>query len=152
MKPSLHSLSFLLISSQSFDCHLKRLNHFSESELLYDWWFTANQFVLATTPWASRLVILVSNWGYSPYVTSSLTRGWVYRLQLLLSLVSAVILTSEFHGTHDHILLPKPGGPEPRIYISQEQGGPVITPGTGFPFRRLLRLAGLGWRLKILIT
>jgi hypothetical protein len=26
-------------------------------------------------------------------------------------------------------------------YIPQEQGGPVIPPGTGFPFRRLLRLA-----------
>jgi hypothetical protein len=41
---------------------------------------------------------------------------------------------------------PQPGGPGPRIYISQEQGGPVITPSTGFPFRRLLRLAGLRWR------
>jgi hypothetical protein len=43
--------------------------------------------------------------GYSPYVTSSMTRGWVYRLQLLLVLASAVILRSESHGTHDHILL-----------------------------------------------
>jgi hypothetical protein len=31
--------------------------------------------------------------------------GWVCRLQLLLALVSAVILRSESHGTHDHILL-----------------------------------------------
>jgi hypothetical protein len=36
-----------------------------------------------------------------------------------------------------------PGGPGPRIYISQEHSGPVIPPGNGFPFRRLLRLAGL---------
>jgi hypothetical protein len=42
--------------------------------------------------------------------------------------------------------LPKPGGPGPRIYIPQEQGGPVITLGTWFPFRRLLRLTGLRWR------
>jgi hypothetical protein len=42
--------------------------------------------------------------------------------------------------------LPQPGGPGPRIYIPQEQSGPVMTPGTGFPFRRLLRLAGLRWR------
>jgi hypothetical protein len=41
---------------------------------------------------------------------------------------------------------PQPGGPGPRISIPQEQGGPVIPPGTGFPFRRLLRLAGLRWR------
>jgi hypothetical protein len=30
---------------------------------------------------------------------------WVYRLQLLLSLPSAIILGSETRGTHDHILL-----------------------------------------------
>jgi hypothetical protein len=42
--------------------------------------------------------------------------------------------------------LPQPGGPGPRIYIRQEQRGPVIPPGTGFPFRHLLRLAGLRWR------
>jgi hypothetical protein len=41
---------------------------------------------------------------------------------------------------------PEPGGPPPRIYIPQEQGGPVIPPGTGFPFRRLLRFAGLRWK------
>jgi hypothetical protein len=36
---------------------------------------------------------------------SSLTRGRIYRLQLLLVLASAVILGSESHGTHDYILL-----------------------------------------------
>jgi hypothetical protein len=39
----------------------------------------------------------------------------------------------------------QPGGPGPRNYILQEQGCPVIPPGTGFPFRRLLQLAGLRW-------
>jgi hypothetical protein len=43
--------------------------------------------------------------GYSPYATSSLTRGWVCRLQLLLALSSVVILGSESRETHDHILL-----------------------------------------------
>jgi hypothetical protein len=33
-----------------------------------------------------------------------------------------------------------------RIYISQEQDGPVITPGTGFSFSILLRLTGSRWR------
>jgi hypothetical protein len=32
--------------------------------------------------------------------------------------------------------------PGPRIYIPHEQGGPVIPPGTGFPFRCLLRPKG----------
>jgi hypothetical protein len=43
--------------------------------------------------------------GYSPYVISSLTRGWIFRLQLLISLASAVILGYESRGTHDHIIL-----------------------------------------------
>jgi hypothetical protein len=42
--------------------------------------------------------------GYSPYVRSSLTRGWVCRLQLLLVLASAVILRSESRGTRDILL------------------------------------------------
>jgi hypothetical protein len=58
-----------------------------------------------------------------------LMRGWVCRLQLLLVLGSTVILRSEFHRTHYHILLsqikrlPQPGGLGPHIYIS----------GTGWP-------------------
>jgi hypothetical protein len=79
-----------------------------ESELPYDWRFTANQFVLATSPSrlaASNFIFQLNTWGYSPYVTSSLTRGWVCRLQLLLVLANAIILRSESRGTHDHILL-----------------------------------------------
>jgi hypothetical protein len=33
-----------------------------------------------------------------------------------------------------------------RIYILQEQGGPVIPPAIGFPFCCLLRVTGLWWR------
>jgi hypothetical protein len=84
------------------------LSALSESELLYDWRFNANQFVLATSPLkpTTRIFIFQLNTcGHSPYVTSSLTRGWVCRLQLLLGLASAVILRSESRGTHNHILL-----------------------------------------------
>jgi hypothetical protein len=55
----------------------------------------------------------------------SLTRGRVCRIQLLLSLASAVIFGSESRRTHGHILL------------SQIRD---------FPLRRLLRLAGSRWR------
>jgi hypothetical protein len=37
----------------------------------------------------------------------------------------------------------KTGAPGHRVYIPQGQGAPVKPPGTGFPFRRLLRLTGL---------
>jgi hypothetical protein len=50
------------------------------------------------------------------------------------------------HFTVSDSKLVRPGGPCPSIYIAQEQGGPVILPGTGFPFRHLLRLARLRWR------
>jgi hypothetical protein len=64
---------------------------------------------LATTP----LILTTSNFfqlntcGHSPSATSSLTRGWVCNLQLLLDLASAVIVESESRGTRDHILLPQ---------------------------------------------
>jgi hypothetical protein len=53
----------------------------------------------------SILFFHLNTCGYSPYVTSSLTRGWVCSLQLLLALASAVILGSDSRGTHDLILL-----------------------------------------------
>jgi hypothetical protein len=58
----------------------------SESELLYDWRFTANQFVLAPSP-LSIMTRDVFFWlnpcDHNPYITSPLTRVWVCRLQLL---------------------------------------------------------------------
>jgi hypothetical protein len=50
------------------------------------------------------------------------------------------------HTWLSHLRLLQLGGPDPRVYIFQEQGGPVIPRGTGFPFCRLLRVAGLWWR------
>jgi hypothetical protein len=71
----------------------------------------------------SNFIFQLNTCGYSPYVTSSLRRGWVYRLQLLLALASAVILTSEARGTHDQVVsdsrLPQPGKPGSRIYVPQ---------------------------------
>jgi hypothetical protein len=58
---------------------------------------------------------------------------------LLLVLASAVPLGFESRGTQDYILLskflrtPNMEGQVP-VFISPKQGGPVIPPGTGFPF------------------
>jgi hypothetical protein len=67
--------------------------------------------------------------GQRPYITSSLTWGWVCHLQLLLALASGFILGSESRGTYDHILL------------SQIQD---------FPFCHLLQLTGLRRRYSTL--
>jgi hypothetical protein len=86
------------------------------------------------------------------FVASSLTRGRVCFLLLLLA------SPEQSRGTQDHILLPQflrlpqPGMPGLRIYIPQKQGGPDILPGTGFTFRRLLLLAGCGGTLSRLHT
>jgi hypothetical protein len=65
----------------------------SESELLYDWRFTANQFVLALSPLrlTARILLQLNTFHHSPYLIFSLTRGWTCRLQLLLVLASALI-------------------------------------------------------------
>jgi hypothetical protein len=49
---------------------------------------------------------------------------------------------SRSYFTVSDLRLPQPGGPGPCIYIPQEQGGPVIPPATGFPFRRSYDLHG----------
>jgi hypothetical protein len=93
-----------------------------------------------------QILITVTQLRVCLYGASSITRGRVCRLQLLLALASAVILGSESRFTVSYSRLPQPGGPGPRIYIPQEHGGPVMSPGIWFPFHHLLRLAGLQWR------
>jgi hypothetical protein len=66
------------------------------------------------------------------FVAPSLTRGWVCNLLLLLVLASAVPRDSRPYFIVPILETPKPGEPGPRIYITQEQGGLDILPGTGF--------------------
>jgi hypothetical protein len=66
--------------------------------------------------------------GLSMWRALSLTRGRICRLQLLLTLVRAVIFGLEYRKTRDHILL----------YQIRD-----------FPFCRLLRLAGQRWKFMI---
>jgi hypothetical protein len=62
---------------------------------------------LRRATWDSRVEFFsqLNTCSHSPYITSSLTRGRVCHLQLLLALVSAFILGSEARGTREHILL-----------------------------------------------
>jgi hypothetical protein len=123
---------------------LVQFNSQRKSELLYGWRFTANQFVFATRPLritTCNFIFQLNTCGYSPLVTSSLTRGWVCRLQLLLVLASTVILRSESRGTHDHILLsqiqdsPNLEG-QVHVFISPPPGRglPSYTPRHWVPF------------------
>jgi hypothetical protein len=124
------------------------------SAILYSRRFAANLFFLATSPlWitASNFMFHLNASGYSPYVTSSPTRGWVCRLKFLLpspaqsfSSPSPARLMTTFYfprfETHPAWRASS------RIYILQEQDGLVIPPTPSFPYRRLLWLAGLRWK------
>jgi hypothetical protein len=87
------------------------------------------------------------------FVAPSLTKGrvcnllyncfWALPEQSLLGRSTAELTAIFFCLIWDS---PLPGGPGSRIYIPQEQGGPVIPPGTGFPICRFVRLAGQRWR------
>jgi hypothetical protein len=104
----------------------------SVSELLHNWHFTAKQFVMATSllrPTTRIFIFQLNNCDYSPYVPSSLKRGQVCRLHLLLGVASAVRVPRNIcpHFTVSDSRLPKTGGPGSLIYIPQEQGGPVIS-------------------------
>jgi hypothetical protein len=90
------------------------------------------------------------------FVLPSLTRGG--------SVIYCRIASGPCQSSHSWVEIPQNSRPYftvssetpptwraryPYLYppgIPQEQGGPVIPPGTGFPFCRLLRLAGLRWR------
>jgi hypothetical protein len=73
----------------------------------------------------STFLLLSYICGYVYVVALSLTRGRVSHIQIFVVLDSAVNFGSQSHVVSDHILLS------------------LIR---GFPFRRLLRYAGLNWR------
>jgi hypothetical protein len=91
----------------------------------------------------TRFLFLLDMCGLHVVGAQSLTRR-----RICNSLIQfAVTLGSKSRTTVDHMLLshlkfPQPGRPGSRIYFPREQGDPVIPLGTGFPFCRLLRLAG----------
>jgi hypothetical protein len=104
-------------------------------------------------PWDSQpeFFFQLNTCGCSPYVTSSLTRGWICHLQLLLDLASSFILRSKSCRTHDHVLLSQIRdssnlGPRSPYLFSSGTEWPSYIPQHWVPFLYLLRLAGIRWR------
>jgi hypothetical protein len=125
-----------------------------QSELLYDWQFTANQFILAPSPLRPTTGILFPTEHLGLQFLCNILSD--ERMGLTFTISDGSLQRSHSwvrvprdpypNFTVSHSKLPQPGRPVPPIYIPQEQGAPVIPPCTGFPFRRLLRLSGLPWR------
>jgi hypothetical protein len=99
-----------------------------------DWFWTdqSQSYFTTEAPCDSRhsnFIIQLNTCGYSPYVTSSLTRGWVCRLQLLLVSPSQL-----FSG-------PSPAGPTITFSclwfetppIRRARSPHLYPPGTGWP-------------------
>jgi hypothetical protein len=151
LKPSLNKRHFCLASL-----------HVSTPLCQSQSYFTAGGLPLISLSWWQLLethdqqfFFQLNTSCYSPYVTSSLTRGWICLLQLLLAFASAVILRSDSRGSHDHILLSPI--PDSRTYTARTPylyrpgtGWFRFTPRYGFHFHRLLRLSWL--RLRYLTT
>jgi hypothetical protein len=83
----------------SFHRQALKSHHFSKpkwrSKLLYDWRFTAKQFVLASSPsrLTNRGLFSTEPFGQSPYVNSFLTRRWVCLLWICLAFVKSTYRT-----------------------------------------------------------
>jgi hypothetical protein len=108
---------------------------------------SASLFWLQATIWEPRQVVLSFSWKLYLnilkiyYGADSLTRGWVCNSEFLLGIISANLLWSESHSTHDHILLSQFwDSPSLECHVSlfpPERGLQIIPPGTGFPLYRL---------------
>jgi hypothetical protein len=107
-------------------------------KLIYDRLSVGHSVLVSAPPPSGapdQIFITVGHLRSSCFGASSLTRERVCNLLVQF----AVTLLSKSRRTYDHILLshlrlPQPGEPGPLIYIPQEQGGPVIPPGTGLYF------------------
>jgi hypothetical protein len=116
-------------------------------KLCYDRWSVSLSWCQAPSGARNQIFVTVRQLRVFWCEAHSQMRGHIWHLQLLLVLTSAVILGSESHRTHYHILLPE-------IWDSPNLEGQVaifMHPGTGFPIRHL-RLAGLWWRYSITQT
>jgi hypothetical protein len=104
-------------------------------------WYRAPLWDLRPDITSCRNVAVCNLWSCI-WGAPSLTRGRVSNLQCNHSMVR--VAQNRNHTLLSRLRLPQLGGQGSRFYIPQEEGGPIIPPGAGFPLRRLLRLASYG--------
>jgi hypothetical protein len=130
----------LLVYSSQADFQLTE----SESELLYDLRFTANRFVLATSQLRPTTSIFF-NWTLSVIVLMQ---------HLLWREDGSIVYNCCWSSSAQSFSGPSPAGLMTIFYCLRLETPPtwrarspyLYPPGTGFCFRRLLRLAELRWR------
>jgi hypothetical protein len=116
-------------------------------------YFTAGSLPPINWSWRTAFFFFQLNtYGYSPYLTSSLTRRMGLSFTIAAGRRQCKYSRIQIPQDSRHILLSQIRDPpnlenQVRIFISSgAHGAPVIVPGTGCPFRPLLRLAVLRWR------
>jgi hypothetical protein len=137
--PLANNLQLNSCSNGAFSSQTARFE--SESELIYDWRFISNQFVLVPSP----LRLTTNNFfplnerlrSYS--LRNILSDGWKSVLNYCWSSPAQSFsgpcpARLRPHSTVSNLGLAQLRGSGPCIYIHQEQDGPVIPPGTEFPF------------------
>jgi hypothetical protein len=140
---------FVNCYSRGLQQRIRTLNCMTqESELLYHWRFTAYQFVLATSP-------------LRPRTSNSFQLSLCNILSDERMGLSFTIIAGPRQGNNSRFRDPRHSWPDftasdsrlppncgaMSLYLYPPGSGwPSYTPGTAFPFHRLLRLAGLRWR------
>jgi hypothetical protein len=104
-------------------------------------WRSVGQFVLVSgtrthfwCPWPGFNFLMFDNF----FLFHEGHRLWVEDGSVVCSAIPDWLESRKTHNhkLHSHMRLPQPGAPGSRIYISLEEGGPVIPPGTRFPLCR----------------
>lgn len=109
-------------------------------------------FILIFVYWRNYLLLLqqssthfiVINWTYIGDKTNQKDGYIKYSFVVYLTMLSFCKLLES--RVASFASKSQPEGPGLCIYVSQWEGDPVIPPGTGLLFRRLLRFTGLRWR------
>jgi hypothetical protein len=154
MESHLHSLiSFLpFLLNHLANCQLRRLSPFSHSrsKLCYEKQSVGQSISVSSTHlgFTTRFLLLSDSCGFVGVgrslwwenVSAVYNYCWPSPAQSFSGPSPAGIVTI---FTVSNSRLPQRGRQGPCIYIPQEQGDPVISPGTMFPFRLLLRLSQL---------
>jgi hypothetical protein len=149
----INSLSYQLLTYHNCNSELTQLTQVSKSKLCYDRRSVSRSALVSRTHLGPK-----TRFCYCQTVACFLKWGALYdeRTGLLFTFTAGPRQRSHFRvtvprGSRPQFTvsdsrLPNLEGQVPHNYIPQEQGGPVISPGTWLPFHRLLQLAGIRWR------
>jgi hypothetical protein len=125
----------------------------SKSKLCYDWRSVGQSILVSAPIWGPKpdfyycqRVVGLLMWGALSDERTGLSFTFAAGPRQPSHFLLRVPRDSLRYFTVSDSRLPQPGGPGFRIYIPLEQGVPVVPPGNGFLFRRLLRLARPRWK------